>query len=233
VPTSLIGRISQCGLGIAYIIALAACGASDQRADSAITAVPPATARAADAPMAEPAGSIVPATSPPAAAAAEATDIPTVPATQPPTATPKETIVPDKKPTQPPIPARPTLQLRATLVPEGAAPLNTPIGAAPAPAIAQTAPVEAAKADLARRRAVAPDTIRIVEVRDVIWPDLGLGCPQPGMLYKQVQVDGLLIRLESGGQLFEYHSGGGKPPFLCEQPAQDKQSPPGSGGGDQ
>jgi hypothetical protein len=133
-----------------------------------------------------------------------------------PTATPKETSVPDQKPTQSPKPGRATLQPAATLVPEGAAPVNTPIGAAPA--TVQATPIEAAKADLARRRAVAPDTIRIVEVRDVTWPDPGLGCPQPGMAYKQVPVDGLLIRLESGGQLFEYHSGGSKAPFLCEQP---------------
>ena len=153
--------------------------------------------------------------------------------TQPPPATPKEAIMPDQKPTQPPTqpptPARPTLQLGATLLPEGAAPANTPIGAAPAAATAQTAPVEAAKADLARRRSVAPDTIRVIEVRDVIWPDRGLGCPQPGMAYNQVQVDGLLIRLESGGQIFEYHSGGSKPPFLCEQPSGDKPTPASGG----
>ena len=138
--------------------------------------------------------------------------------------------MPEQKPTQPPRPGRATLQPAATPVPEGAAPVNTPIGAAPAPAIAQTAPVEAAKADLARRRAVAPDTIRVVEVRDVTWPDRGLGCPQPGMAYNQVQVDGLLIRLESGGQLFEYHSGGSKAPFLCEQPAGGDKATPVSGG---
>jgi hypothetical protein len=122
--------------------------------------------------------------------------------------------MPDQKPTQPANPTRPTLQLAA----------------APAPATVQATPIEVAKADLARRRAVAPDTIRIVEVRDVTWPDPGLGCPQPGMAYKQVPVDGLLIRLESGGQLFEYHSGGSKAPFLCEQPAAGDQATPVSGG---
>ena len=107
---------------------------------------------------------------------------------------------------------------------------NPPIAAPPAPVIVQTAQVEVAKADLARRRAVAPDTIWIIEVRDVTWPNPGLGCPQPGMAYKQVPVDGLLIRLESGGQLFEYHSGGSKAPFLCEQPAGGDKATPVSGG---
>jgi hypothetical protein len=135
--------------------------------------------------------------------------------------------MPDQKPTQPLRPGRATIQPAITPVPEGAAPANTPIGAAPGPA---TALVEIAKADLARRRAVAPETIRVVEVRDVIWPDRGLGCPQPGMGYNQVQVDGLLIRLESGGQIFEYHSGDNKAPFLCEQPTGGDKPTPASGG---
>ena len=136
--------------------------------------------------------------------------------------------MPDQKPPQPP--GRPTLQVGATLVPEGTAPDNPPIAAPPAPVMVQTPQVEVAKADLARRRAVAPDTIRVVEVRTVTWPDPGLGCPQPGIAYKQVPVDGLLIRLESDGQLFEYHSGGSKAPFLCEQPAGGDKGTPVSGG---
>jgi hypothetical protein len=138
--------------------------------------------------------------------------------------------MPDQKPTQPPKPSRATLQPAATLQPEGAAPPTTPIGTAPTAASAPTAPVEVAKADLARRRAVAPEAIHVVEVRDVIWPNAGLGSPQPGMAYKQVPVDGLLIRLESGGQLFEYHSGGRRAPFLCEQPAGGDKATPISGG---
>lgn len=134
--------------------------------------------------------------------------------------------MPDQKPTQPSSLGRATNQP----VPEGAAPASTPTGSAPAAATVQTMSVEVAKADLARRRAVAPDTIRIVEVRKVTWPDPGMGCPQSGMAYKQVPVDGLLIRLESGGQLFEYHSGGSKAPFLCEQPDGAGKPTPASGG---
>ena len=76
--------------------------------------------------------------------------------------------------------------------------------------------VRLAQEDLARRLSVPADQIELVEVRDVVWPDKGLGCPQPGMAYTQVQVDGQLIRFRVGGRLYEYHSGGGRPPFLCE-----------------
>ena len=51
----------------------------------------------------------------------------------------------------------------------------------------------------------------------VVWPDKGLGCPQHGMEYLQVQVDGTLIELEAGGERYRYHSGETRPPFLCER----------------
>ncbi len=76
-----------------------------------------------------------------------------------------------------------------------------------------------AKEDLARRLNITVDRIDLVELRSVVWPDRSLGCPRPGMGYLQVQVDGLLIRLQASGYLYEYHSGGNRAPFLCENPA--------------
>ncbi len=76
--------------------------------------------------------------------------------------------------------------------------------------------VRLAQEDLAKRLSVPAEQIELVEVRNVVWPDKGLGCPQPGMAYTQVQVDGQLIRFRAGGRLYEYHSGGNRPPFLCE-----------------
>ncbi len=71
--------------------------------------------------------------------------------------------------------------------------------------------------DLAGRLSVDVGEIGVLEVQEAIWPDSSLGCPQPGMAYKQVPEDGLLIRLDVGGQLYEYHSSGMRDPFLCEQ----------------
>ena len=73
-----------------------------------------------------------------------------------------------------------------------------------------------AKEDLSRRLSIPADQIELIEVRSVVWPDKGLGCPRPGMVYAQVQVDGLFIQFRAGARLYEYHSGGGRPPFLCE-----------------
>jgi hypothetical protein len=78
------------------------------------------------------------------------------------------------------------------------------------------AQVEQAKDDLARRLSIEVGRIELLEIQQVVWPDSGLGCPQPGMVYTQVQQDGLLIRLRVGEVVYNYHSGGGRPPFLCE-----------------
>jgi hypothetical protein len=76
--------------------------------------------------------------------------------------------------------------------------------------------VTQAKEDLAKRLSIPMDQIELVELQSVVWPDKGLGCPQPGMVYPQVQVDGLLIRFSVGGRIYEYHGGGSRPPFLCK-----------------
>jgi hypothetical protein len=50
--------------------------------------------------------------------------------------------------------------------------------------------------------------------------------------YRQVQQDGMRIVLKAQGREFEYHSGGSRPPFLCESPspAAPGTAAPGEGG---
>jgi hypothetical protein len=76
--------------------------------------------------------------------------------------------------------------------------------------------VAQAQEDLAGRLRIDSSQVELVDVQSVVWPDGSLGCPQPGMAYIQVQVDGLLIRFKAGDSVYEYHSGGARPPFLCE-----------------
>ena len=73
-----------------------------------------------------------------------------------------------------------------------------------------------AKEDLAQRLNIDIKEIQVLEVREVVWPDASLGCPQPGRTYNQVPQDGLLIRLRVEGQMYFYHSGETEEPFLCE-----------------
>jgi hypothetical protein len=144
------------------------------------------------------------------------------------------------------------LSTPATLVPGNqSAPTEATVPAATAPAITATQPpiattvpftvtpfasvqpelsglpqVELAVADLALRLSVGPASIGVVAVEAVTWPNSALGCPQPGMAYAEALVEGLHIQLAYNGQVYNYHSGGSEPPFLCEQvPANDKSTP--------
>jgi hypothetical protein len=83
-----------------------------------------------------------------------------------------------------------------------------------------------ARKDLAARLSVPVDQVELLDVQHVTWPDASLGCPRPDMRYKQVPQDGLLIRLQSQGRPYEYHSGANRGPFLCEQSPQPLKRPP-------
>jgi hypothetical protein len=83
-----------------------------------------------------------------------------------------------------------------------------------------------AKEDLAQRLSIPVDQIVALEAKAVVWPDSSLGCPQPGMKYRQVPMDGALIVLQAQGLDYQYHSGGGRGLFLCEKVYKDPNPPP-------
>lgn len=75
--------------------------------------------------------------------------------------------------------------------------------------------VKQAKADLAIRLGIDVNKIEIVSVDQVTWPDGGLGCPQPGMYYTQVMVEGYQIILRYQGRQYDYRTDASHV-FLCE-----------------
>lgn len=93
-----------------------------------------------------------------------------------------------------------------------------------------------ARQDLADRLGVSFEEIEVLSFEAVVWPDASMGCPQPGMEYIQVPKDGALIRLRVEGQVYDYHSGGNRGVFLCENSLKSNQDslkinpipPPGS-----
>lgn len=86
--------------------------------------------------------------------------------------------------------------------------------------------VTTALEDLSGRLGIAAEQIEVIEARMVVWPDASLGCPQPGMAYIQVPRDGALIRLSAEGQEYDYHSGGNRGLFLCEESLQSSKNAP-------
>ena len=75
--------------------------------------------------------------------------------------------------------------------------------------------IDQAIADLATLLTIDRAVIVVISAKAVVWPDKSLGCPQPGMVYNQVTVDGALIELGAHGTTYSYHSGGGRAPFRC------------------
>jgi hypothetical protein len=67
--------------------------------------------------------------------------------------------------------------------------------------------------------------IEVVQAAYVTWRDSALGCPQPGYQYMQVLTNGSRIRLRANKQVYQYHSGGNRPPFLCEKPSKTEPLP--------
>jgi len=109
----------------------------------------------------------------------------------------------------------------ATADPDALQPAAAPITATQTVSITlPTNPIVVqAMKDLGRRLAIRLEQIQVVKAEAVTWPDAGMGCPQSGMAYTQVQQDGMLIVLAVDGTTYNYHSGGMRPPFLCENPA--------------
>ena len=79
--------------------------------------------------------------------------------------------------------------------------------------------VDQAKADLTQRLGVDAAEISVVSSEEVTWPDGSLGCPEPGMFYTQMLVNGNRTVLEVAGKQYAYHSSAHRAPFLCEHPA--------------
>lgn len=85
--------------------------------------------------------------------------------------------------------------------------------------------VDQSKQDLSERFNVAMDDITLQTVEAVEWSDSSLGCPKPGMNYLMVITPGYLIKLEAGGETYEYHADQERAIF-CKNP-----KPPANKGG--
>jgi hypothetical protein len=72
----------------------------------------------------------------------------------------------------------------------------------------QNAPAAAlnARADLAQRLQIDPDTIKLVSVEQVDWPDGCLGVQIPGVMCTMVITPGYRVILEADGKQYEYHT---------------------------
>ena len=73
----------------------------------------------------------------------------------------------------------------------------------------------ASKNDLSQRLGISIEEINAVFVKAVIWSDTSLGCPQEGMVYAQVIIEGYQIILEASDNIYEYHTDDKDNVILC------------------
>jgi len=76
--------------------------------------------------------------------------------------------------------------------------------------------MEAVRLNLSTEIDVPLGEITIVSAEPMTWPNAALGCPQEGMAYAEVLVEGALITLEAAGQQYTYHTGGTGNFVLCQ-----------------
>lgn len=95
------------------------------------------------------------------------------------------------------------------------APQITPVGVtgeAPTPLL------DAILDDAAARTGLERGALIVVQDQAVLWPDGGLGCPEPGMMYTQAQVSGYHVLIQAGDRLLDYRAGRNNHFRLCEAP---------------
>ena len=79
---------------------------------------------------------------------------------------------------------------------------------------------------LTQHLSVPENTVKMLRLTAVDWPDSSLGCPQPGMNYMQVITPGHYAVLKHGDRIYRVHMAG-KHAFVCETAPGigDKQPP--------
>ena len=65
---------------------------------------------------------------------------------------------------------------------------------------------------------VPRESVAVMSAEAVTFPNAGLGCEEPGMLYTQVQVDGYRVVLEAAGSRYDYRGTWNGRPRRCLKP---------------
>ena len=70
---------------------------------------------------------------------------------------------------------------------------------------------------LSNRLSIAPDSIKVVHVAIMDWPDSSLGCSRPGVEYLQVVTRGSLVLLHANNKAYRVHTGNNRA-IVCDVP---------------
>jgi hypothetical protein len=99
----------------------------------------------------------------------------------------------------------------ASLVPASARPSRLPdatTSGSPGPFELPASIVDPVVAEVAHLAGVPADQVVVKSAESLTFPDGGLGCPLPGMVYTQVQVEGFKIIAEVSGKTYDFRGTG-------------------------
>jgi hypothetical protein len=114
-----------------------------------------------------------------------------------------------------PVPINPTVSMLT--------PANTPDVQSGTPAVEHSSTtgdlmVQLSMAALSKKLDISADQIKLVKTTPIVWKDASLGCPKPGIDYIRVETPGFLISLETGGNVYDFHTDEVKRVMLCNTP---------------
>jgi hypothetical protein len=99
-------------------------------------------------------------------------------------------------------------QTRTPIATLSVTPAPTPIEKSPV--VKQTVPQRILDPILNEAAALAKvrrEQLVILRAESVVWSDGSLGCPEPGMMYTQAQINGYWIVIEAAGQKYDFRVG--------------------------
>ena len=89
--------------------------------------------------------------------------------------------------------------------------------------IDKNAAAQVAVEALSKKLSVGPDSVDIVHVSVMDWPDSSLGCPRPGVEYLQVVTRGAVVLLRSDKKPYRVHVAGDRA-LVCDAPTKENLS---------
>ncbi len=76
--------------------------------------------------------------------------------------------------------------------------------------------IQVARTTLMAQLKQAGEAFELVDVQPAEWPTAAMGCPQPDQMYAQVTTTGYIVRLKTGGDVYEVHVSKGGQVVFCE-----------------
>ena len=142
-----------------------------------------------------------------------------------PTVTPPQTEIETDPATYQPNPTEEVIDAQESMTPTSEILIIAePDSTLPHDADAQKA-IQLTQKSLAKQLDIAVEDVTFLNYQPQTLPDGSMGCRQGGKMYTPVEIPGYIIRLQVAEDVYEFHGGMGRRPFLCQSKALNDTKP--------